>query len=165
MTSPQDEPKRARRGDPAPDQSHKVGHDQADLHTYDTERHLPASHNPLPAFNAVGQQGPTIDEDAYVAVQGSPEFIELRRKFRNFAFPLTAAFLLWYFAYVLLSIFARPFMSQDIGLGNLNLGHVLGLLQFATTFFITWLYLRHMRKNIDPLAADLRAKLEGKTKP
>ncbi len=155
MTSPQNEP----------DQPRQVGHDQADLHTYDTERHLPASHNPLPAFNAVGPQKPAIDEDAFVAVQNGPEFTELRRRFRNFAFPLTAAFLIWYFAYVLLSVFARPFMSQNIGLGNLNLGHVLGLLQFVTTFFITWLYLRHMRKNIDPLAAKLRADLEGRAKP
>jgi len=55
-------------------------------------------------------------------------------------------------------------MVQNIGLGNLNMGHALGLLQFATTFLITWLYLRHMTKNIDPLARDLRAKLEGGNK-
>ena len=78
---------------------------------------------------------------------------------------MTAAFLLWYFAYVLLSVFARPFMSQSVGLGNVNLGHVLGLLQFVTTFLITWLYLRHMRKNIDPLSTKLRSDLEGRTKP
>ncbi len=135
--------------------------DQADLHTYDTERHLPADHNPLPALNTVVGENTNIDEQAFVAVQNSAEFAELRSRFRRFAFPMTAAFLVWYFAYVLLSMFAKPLMSTNIGLGNLNLGHVLGLLQFVTTFLITWLYLRHMNRNIDPLAADLRAKLEG----
>lgn len=139
--------------------------DQADLHTYDSERHLPASHSPLPALNDVGPARPTIDEDAFVEVQASADFAELKRRFRGFAFPMTAAFLLWYFAYVLLSVFARPFMSQNVGLGNMNLGHVLGLLQFVTTFLITWLYLRHMRKNIDPLSTKLRSDLEGRTKP
>jgi uncharacterized membrane protein (DUF485 family) len=139
-------------------------HDQADLHTYDAERKLPASHNPLPALNNVGAEKPVIAEEAFMEVRESPEFAELRRRFRAFAFPMTAAFLIWYFAYVLLSVFAKPFMVQNIGLGNLNMGHALGLLQFATTFLITWLYLRHMTKNIDPLARDLRAKLEGGNK-
>jgi uncharacterized membrane protein (DUF485 family) len=58
-------------------------------------------------------------------------------------------------------MFAKPFMSTNVGLGNVNLGHVLGLLQFLTTFLITWLYLRHMNKNIDPIATSLRTKLEG----
>ncbi len=136
-------------------------HDPADLHTYDAERHLPASHNPLPALNNVGPAKPVIAEEAFVQVQQSPEFAELTKRFRGFAFPMTAAFLIWYFGYVLLSVYAKPFMAQEIGLGRVNVGTVLGLLQFATTFLITWLYMRHMSKNIDPLSAKLRAKLEG----
>lgn len=149
---------------PRDEQTRDVGHEQADLHTYDTERQLPTSHNPLPALNAVGVAKPTIDEDAFVAVQDSAEFGELKRKFRGFAFPLTAIFLTWYFVYVLLSVYAKSLMAMNVGLGNVNLGHVLGLLQFVTTFLITWLYLRHMNRNIDPLAAELRAKLEGTAK-
>ena len=38
---------------------------------------------------------------AYIAVQGSQEFGELRRKFRRFVFPMTGLFLAWYFLYVL----------------------------------------------------------------
>jgi len=34
-------------------------------------------------------------------------------------------------------------------------------MQFVTTFLITWLYIRHAGKNLDPLAASLREKLEG----
>lgn len=153
MTSPHDRTPSPGAQPPDPDQS--------DRHTYDAERHLPADHNPLPALNTVIGENRNIDEAAFAEVQSSPEFAELKRRFRNFAFPMTAAFLIWYFAYVLLSVYAKPFMSQQVGLGNLNLGHVLGLLQFLTTFLITWLYLRHMTRNIDPLAADLRAKLEG----
>jgi len=157
MTSPNAERRPGSSGTPS-------SHDQADLHTYDTERHLPADHNPLPALNTVVGDNRNIDEQAFVDVQASPEFATLKRKFRNFAFPLTAIFLAWYFGYVLLSVYAKPLMSTNIGLGNLNLGHVLGLLQFATTFLITWLYLRHMNRNIDPIASQLRAKLEGAKK-
>ena len=35
---------------------------------------------------------------------------------------------------------------------------VFGLLQFATTFLITWLYSRHMNAKVDPLARDLEAR-------
>lgn len=140
------------------------GHDQADLHTYDSERHLPSSHNPLPALNTVVGDNKNIDEAAFVDVQQSAEFQQLRKRFRGFAFPMTAAFLIWYFAYVLLSVYAKPFMSMNVGLGNVNMGHVLGILQFVTTFLITWLYMRFMNRTIDPMAAKLRAELEGSKK-
>ena len=35
-----------------------------------------------------------------------------------------------------------------------------GLLQFASTFLIAWLYERHMDNNVDPLAARIREDLE-----
>ena len=101
---------------------------------------------------------PTPEEFSAVAV--SPEFLELRRRFKSFAFPLSAAFLIWYFAYVLLSVYARDFMATPI-LGNLNLGMILGLLQFVTTFVITALYIRHANKNLDPIASKIRAELEA----
>lgn len=89
----------------------------------------------------------------------SPEFTELRRRFRAFAFPMTAAFLGWYFLYVLLSTYAVDFMSTQV-VGNINVGVVLGLGQFASTFLITWLYIRHADKNLDPIAAKIRDELE-----
>ncbi|MDO5533116.1 MAG: DUF485 domain-containing protein [Propionibacteriaceae bacterium] len=123
----------------------------------DPEAHLPPSHNPLPELS--GGRKTAISEDAYLAAQESPEFDQLRRKFRGFAFPMTAAFLVWYFAYVLLSVYAKDFMSTPV-MGNVNLGVLLGLAQFVTTFLITWLYIRHMNNNIDPLSTQLKAKLE-----
>ena len=120
-------------------------------------------HNPSPAPHAQGDPAkPKISQDAFIEVQNSPEFAELRKTFRGFAFPMTIAFLVWYFAYVLLSVFARDFMSQEIGLGHVNLGHAMGLAQFVTTFLITWLYIRHANNRLDPIAAKLRERLESK---
>ncbi len=125
----------------------------------DAESNLPPDHRPLPEVlqPASTKHVPTPEEFSAVAM--SPEYIELRRRFTRFAFPMTAAFLIWYFAYVLLSVYARGFMATPI-FGNVNLGILLGLLQFVTTFLITGLYIRHARKNLDPIAAKLRAELE-----
>jgi uncharacterized membrane protein (DUF485 family) len=46
-------------------------------------------------------------------------------------------------------------------LGNLNLGLLLGLSQFLMTFVITWLYIRHANRALDPISAQLRDELEG----
>ncbi|QIK73059.1 DUF485 domain-containing protein [Propioniciclava coleopterorum] len=103
-----------------------------------------------------------IPAAAFVEVAQSPEFEELQRRFRNFAFPMTAAFLVWYFAYVLMSVYAKDFMTQSfLGMQYFNVGHFLGLLQFVTTFLITWLYLRQAKTRLDPLATQIREKLEG----
>lgn len=129
--------------------------------TGDPERHLPPDHNPLPALD--GDQPAALSASAFEEVQGSAEFTELRSRFRRFAFPMTAAFLVWYFAYVLLSTYAESFMNTRV-FGNVSLGILLGLLQFVTTFLITWLYIRHANKNLDPIATSLRNKLEGSAK-
>ncbi len=96
----------------------------------------------------------------YEEVQVSPEFGELRRKFRNFAFPVTTLFLVWYFAYVLLAAFAPGFMSTKVS-GHINIGLILGLLQFVTTFAITMWYARWADKVFDPTANALRERIEG----
>ncbi|MGV8845595.1 DUF485 domain-containing protein [Tessaracoccus sp.] len=125
-----------------------------------SESTLPPDHWPLPEVSVTAplKHQPTPEEFSAVAV--SPEFAELRHRFTSFAFPMTAAFLIWYFAYVLLSVFARDFMATPI-IGNLNLGMILGLFQFATTFLITWLYIRHANKNLDPIATKIRSEMEA----
>lgn len=102
--------------------------------------------------------GPTPEE--YERIWASPEFTELRRRFRRFAFPMTAAFIVWYFLYVLLSTYAVDFMSTQV-FGNVNIGVILGLGQFASTFLITLLYIRHADRKLDPIATQLRNDLEG----
>lgn len=99
------------------------------------------------------------DSERLIAVQDSKEFAELRTAFRRFAFPMTVVFLSWYLLYVVASGWARDFMGQEL-VGNINVGYVFGLAQFATTFLIAWLYERYMESNVDPLAARVREQLE-----
>ena len=96
----------------------------------------------------------------YIAVEQSASFVELKRRHRSFVWPLTIAFLVWYFAYVLLSTYATGFMGTP-AIGNVTIGMLMGLLQFVTTFAITWLYLRQARRRLDPIAQQIREQLEG----
>ena len=112
---------------------------------------------PYPNTEPDPPSGPTPFEE----VQHSAEYNELRGRFRRFAFPLTAAFLIWYFLYVLLSTYAVDFMSHRL-VGNMTVGLVMGLLQFVSTFAITWLYIRHASRKLDPIASKLRGELEGR---
>ena len=124
------------------------------------ESHLPPDHSPLPDLSRTTPLKHQPSAAEFSAVSTSDEFLELRRRFRSFAFPLSAAFLVWYFAYVLLSVYAKDFMATPV-IGNVNLGVLLGLGQFVTTFLITWLYIRHANKNLDPIASKLRSELES----
>ncbi len=99
---------------------------------------------------------PTLHE----RVQAGPEFRELRRRVRRFTFPAAAAFLLWYLAYVVLVSYARDLMAVRV-LGEVNLGLVIGLAQFASTFALTAGYVRYARRHLDPLAARIRQRVEG----
>ena len=96
----------------------------------------------------------------FLAAQASPEFQELRSKLRRFVFPMTAFFLLWYALYVLLGAFAHDFMAIKV-IGNINVGLLLGLGQFVTTFAITGIYVRFANRELDPRAAAIRVELEG----
>ena len=73
---------------------------------------------------------------------------------------MTALFLIWYSAYVLLGAFAHDFMAIKVW-GNINVGLLLGLGQFVTTFVITGLYVRFANNELDPRAAAIRAELES----
>jgi uncharacterized membrane protein (DUF485 family) len=101
----------------------------------------------------------TLTPEEYREAQNSPEFVELKRRFRRFAFPMTAAFFSWYLLYVLLSTYAHDFMSTEV-FGNVNVGLLLGLGQFVTTFAITHLYVAHANKQTDPIADEMRERLE-----
>jgi uncharacterized membrane protein (DUF485 family) len=96
--------------------------------------------------------------ERYRAVQQSEEFQGLRRKLRNFIFPMTVAFFLWYLLYVLLSAYARGFMSAKL-VGNINVALVFGLLQFVSTFLIAWYYSRYANRQLDPIADEINAKM------
>ncbi len=98
--------------------------------------------------------------DPYVEVQQSDEFGRLRKALRGFVFPMTIAFLLWYLLYVVMSAYARDFMDTKV-VGNINVALVFGLLQFLTTFLIAWLYERYSRRRLEPLAEQLKSRVQG----
>ncbi len=98
---------------------------------------------------------PSAVHGVYPTVQRSAAFRQVRRRYRRFALPASAAFLLWYLGYVLLAVCAPGLMARSVA-GVLNVGMVAGLAQFATTFLLTWLYARHARLRRDRLALELR---------
>lgn len=103
-----------------------------------------------------GSPGGAVD---YISVERSEPFRDLKRRQRRFVFPLAVAFLVWYFAYVLLSSFAPEFMAQRVG-GAITVGLLFGLGQFVTTFAITMGYVAYANRRLDPRAERLRAELE-----
>jgi uncharacterized membrane protein (DUF485 family) len=107
-----------------------------------------------------GAGPPVIDADRYVAVQASEEFGGLRKAYRSFVFPMTAAFLSWYLLYVVLSAYARDFMSTKL-IGNINVAFVFGILQFVSTFAIAMIYSRYANRKLDPTASKIREELES----
>jgi uncharacterized membrane protein (DUF485 family) len=103
----------------------------------------------LSPHDVAARHDPVYDE-----LHASPEFAELKRRYRGFVFPATIAFLAWYLLYVVLSNWGGDFMSHRV-IGNINVALVFGLLQFVTTFAIAWLYSRYSTSRLDPLARTL----------
>lgn len=104
-------------------------------------------------------------DPVYDELHETPEFRELRRRYRSFVFPATAAFLVWYLLYVFMSNWAPSFMNYQL-FGNINVALVFGLLQFVSTFLLAWAYSRYSNARLDPLARELDERfvaLEGKS--
>jgi uncharacterized membrane protein (DUF485 family) len=101
------------------------------------------------------------DHPIYVELHQTPEFRELRSKFRRFVFPATAVFMTWYLLYVVMSNWASGFMNTQV-VGNINVALVFGILQFVSTFLIAWLYGRYMNAKVDPIARELDARYNAR---
>ncbi len=95
-----------------------------------------------------------LHDPVYDDLAARPEFAELRSRYRGFVIPATIAFLAWYALYVLMSMFAHDFMSTKV-FGNINVALIFGLLQFATTFILAFVYSRFSNSRLDPLASQL----------
>ncbi|WP_016910111.1 DUF485 domain-containing protein [Streptomyces xiaopingdaonensis] len=102
-------------------------------------------------------------EAVYLTVQRSPAFRQVRSRYRGFALPAGAAFLLWYLSYVVAATSAPEVMARPIA-GVFNVGMAAGLAQFATTFLLTWAYVRHATRRRDPLALELRWETQEMTR-
>jgi uncharacterized membrane protein (DUF485 family) len=103
---------------------------------------------------------PAHNHEVYNTIAQESDFVELRRRYLGFAFPATIAFLAWYILYIVANNWARDFMDTEV-IGNINIALVWGLLQFVSTFTIAYLYARHARKSLDPLASKLRDEFDG----
>ncbi len=106
-----------------------------------------------------GSPPPTPHEARYIAVQKSPDFQDLRRRYRGWVLPVAAVSIAWYFLYVLLAAYAPGFMGEKL-FGNFTVGLVLGLAQFVTTFLVTQLYVSYADRVLDPRSAKIRAEME-----
>jgi uncharacterized membrane protein (DUF485 family) len=93
-------------------------------------------------------------DPVYDRLHESSEYTELRKRYRGFVIPATAAFLAWYLLYVIMSNWAGGFMATKL-VGNINVALVFGLLQFVTTFGLAWMYSRYSNARLDPLARSL----------
>lgn len=115
--------------------------------------------SPVPETQQSSSDTP-VSGAQYRAMQASPEFHELRSRLRRFVFPMSALFLVWYSVYVILGAFAHDFMAIKVW-GDINVGLLIGLGQFVSTFVITGLYVRFANRELDPRAEAIRTKLEG----
>ncbi|SFN06153.1 Uncharacterized membrane protein, DUF485 family [Pseudonocardia ammonioxydans] len=98
--------------------------------------------------------------DLWATAADSPEFAELRRRLLRFVLPATAGFLVWFFAFIGLTAWAPELMSTRV-VGDLTLVLVLAVAQFVSTFALTAAYVRYANRRLDPLADDIRGRLEG----
>jgi uncharacterized membrane protein (DUF485 family) len=96
----------------------------------------------------------------YEQMRSSPEFRALRTRWLRYVFTMSGLFLAWFLVYVLLADFAPGVVNTHLGGTNLTVGLLLGLLQFVSTFAIAVAYARYAEKNLDPTAAELRARVE-----
>ncbi|SDT54018.1 Uncharacterized membrane protein, DUF485 family [Streptomyces sp. TLI_053] len=121
---------------------------------------VPAPTHPAPPAPSAGADaGDGSPDDAstevYRSVQNSLAFQRIRHSYRSFVFPVSGVFLAWYLLYVAAQAAAPGLMRAPVA-GPVNVAWLLGLLQFATTFLLTWLYARNARTQRDRAALSLR---------
>jgi uncharacterized membrane protein (DUF485 family) len=125
------------------------------------EVHMPDHSAPVYEWGEADRL-PAHNHEVYNTIARESDFVELRRRYLNFAFPATIAFMAWYLLYVICANWARDFMDTKV-VGNINIALVWGLLQFVSTFTIAYFYARHAKKSLDPLASELRDEFEQET--
>ncbi|WP_223830558.1 DUF485 domain-containing protein [Nocardiopsis quinghaiensis] len=84
-----------------------------------------------------------------------PRFVRLRKGFAVRSWALVSVFLCSYLSYLLLSAYARDFMSTRIA-DSVNVALAMGIGQFLLTFVLAWAFGRSAGRSLDPLARELR---------
>lgn len=120
-----------------------------------------STHGSEDGSTGVRSYSPSIEPSRWLATHRSHEFGLLRKRMRRFVFPMTVLFFAWYFAYVLLAAYAPEFMAIKLGNSNFNVGLLIGLSQFVTTFAITTWYVVFARRRLDPIAERIRDDIEA----
>ncbi|MBT2413674.1 DUF485 domain-containing protein [Streptomyces sp. ISL-12] len=117
----------------------------------------PAAVSPTSATRATrtAEAAVTATTEAYLEVQGSAAFQEVRSRYRRFVVPAGAGFLVWYLGYLVAATTAPGLMGRPVA-GAVNVAMLAGLGQFLTTFLLTWAYTRHARLRRDRAALELR---------
>ncbi|PDP87734.1 hypothetical protein CQJ94_10230 [Glycomyces fuscus] len=91
-------------------------------------------------------------------VSVDPRFVKLRRRFALQSGLLVSAFLLSYLSYLLLSAYARDFMSTPLT-DSVNVALAMGIGQFLWVFALAWAFGRFSERSLDPLAREIREDL------
>lgn len=107
------------------------------------------------SVRTAGDTGPN-----YQDIERSEEFRGLRRRVAAFVFPMTALFLLWYLAYVLIAAYLPDFMGQRV-VGEINVGLLMGIGQFVSTVLITVAYVRFAERYADPVANRIKSAVDN----
>ena len=112
------------------------------------------------ASSTAGTQSGRASAIGYEAVRASRDFWTIQRRFGSFVRPACTLFIVWYFLFVILAVFAPGFMRISV-FGDINVGLCFGVLQFVSTFAIALGYRQWARRRLDPLSDRLRNRLEG----
>jgi uncharacterized membrane protein (DUF485 family) len=84
-------------------------------------------------------------------LERSPEFQELVTERRRFVVPALAVFVAWFGGFLVLTAYARDFMSRT-PIGSISWAYILALSLIVMTWLIAWLYLRWCDRHLAPLA-------------
>jgi uncharacterized membrane protein (DUF485 family) len=93
------------------------------------------------------------------AVERSPEFEQLVGSRRRFVAPALIVFVVWFGGFLILTGYARDFMSEK-AFGNFTWAYVLALSLIVMTWGIAWLYLRFSESTLVPLVEETRRSAE-----
>ena len=93
------------------------------------------------------------------AVAKDPEMVELEHRHQRFVWPVTIFFLVYYLTLPILAGSARDLMGTKL-FGQFTFGYLFALSQFLMAFVVAWVYSRWAATRMDPLAKDLREKLQ-----
>jgi len=105
---------------------------------------------------------PKVAVDEVVAsFDRDPEFLELKRRQRMFVFPMTVVFLVFYMLLIIAAGYWKGFMKHEVG-GVINVAYLFALANILTTFLIAFIYTRYANSQLDPLAKDIKERLEAK---